>query len=570
MKHKIITLILSLVSVSLLASDSFWSKVYSFENDSLQLEYLVNSGGKLLYTSPDEIPRLVELLDSIYAENHNVKAKSGSLMFQSLLVRNEGNIDSAILIQQNAIQLLKNAPPNELLCNLYNITGISFYRKGDVIKQLNYNDSAITIARELHLENIEVTLIQNRAYIKRTLGKTDEAIQTLNALLKKAKDNRQSSTILINLGILYSDINHNDSAIWCYQTAAQKAEYYEEWQYKASALAHICELQLSIEQAENILPYINQADSIYKELNDINNIFRMLSIRTFYNIQSKNYEAADTNSLELIQLAESYNNERFKIDAYRLRSQLLEASDNWEDALTYYRKYRVLKDSLNNEDLQHELANLEVKFETSEKQRKLDLMKKQKELDDKRQIIYYSIGVSAILLLVLIIVVIVFINRQRILKNEQQKLQLKQEIERNQAEIDQKNRQLTSKALHLSERHELLEEILTITKDDPQNGLDQIKRKVKSKLNSESDWEEFRIYFEELNPDFFTKVKAIKPELTDRELRLLALIKIGLNIREVANLLHIESNSVKVARYRLKKKFELDTDDSLEAFVNRL
>jgi len=166
------------------------------------------------------------------------------------------------------------------------------------------------------------------------------------------------------------------------------------------------------------------------------------------------------------------------------------------------------------------------------------------------------------------------VANNRKLKSEREKERLLFEMQLKQEDIDQKSRQLTAKALHLSERSALLEELLSIARnaagDSAEKALHSIERKVKTSLGGDSEWNEFRKYFQEVNQDFFQKLHEIKPDLTEREQRLLALIKIGLNIKEIANLLHIEPNSVKIARYRLKKKFDLGQDDSLEHFLKQL
>ncbi|NJO89463.1 MAG: hypothetical protein HC831_11285 [Chloroflexia bacterium] len=60
------------------------------------------------------------------------------------------------------------------------------------------------------------------------------------------------------------------------------------------------------------------------------------------------------------------------------------------------------------------------------------------------------------------------------------------------------------------------------------------------------------------------------PDLTPNELKLCALTKLNLNIKETASLLNISPNSVKVARYRLKKRMGLSQDQSLTTFFANL
>ncbi|MBS1604664.1 MAG: hypothetical protein JST42_18505, partial [Bacteroidetes bacterium] len=56
-------------------------------------------------------------------------------------------------------------------------------------------------------------------------------------------------------------------------------------------------------------------------------------------------------------------------------------------------------------------------------------------------------------------------------------------------------------------------------------------------------------------------------ELTGNDLRLLSLIKLNLTSGDIATLLGISQDSLRVSRYRLKKKLNLGAEESLTAFI---
>ncbi len=47
-------------------------------------------------------------------------------------------------------------------------------------------------------------------------------------------------------------------------------------------------------------------------------------------------------------------------------------------------------------------------------------------------------------------------------------------------------------------------------------------------------------------------------------------MKMNLTSKEIANILNISNDGIKKARYRLRKKLDLETKDSLEEFVMAL
>jgi DNA-binding CsgD family transcriptional regulator len=71
---------------------------------------------------------------------------------------------------------------------------------------------------------------------------------------------------------------------------------------------------------------------------------------------------------------------------------------------------------------------------------------------------------------------------------------------------------------------------------------------------TEDDWIGFKELFTRVHPDFFIKLNEKLPTLTQAEIRLLALTKLGLSVREKANLLGVSPQAVRKTRLRLEKK----------------
>jgi len=94
-----------------------------------------------------------------------------------------------------------------------------------------------------------------------------------------------------------------------------------------------------------------------------------------------------------------------------------------------------------------------------------------------------------------------------------------------------------------------------------------IINKINFDLKDEENWEHFTQYFEKVHTDFTKTVLKQFPNITPNELRLMALLKMNLTSKEIANMLNITADGVKKARQRLRKKMELTPEDSLEALV---
>ena len=89
------------------------------------------------------------------------------------------------------------------------------------------------------------------------------------------------------------------------------------------------------------------------------------------------------------------------------------------------------------------------------------------------------------------------------------------------------------------------------------------------KILTESDWEVFKKRFENIYPEFLIILRNYCTKLTAAEQRLFLLIKLKFNTREISNVLGISGESVRKSKYRLKKKLNLNKENSLEEFIYR-
>ena len=196
--------------------------------------------------------------------------------------------------------------------------------------------------------------------------------------------------------------------------------------------------------------------------------------------------------------------------------------------------------------------------------------------------------VSYIVLALLFLYVLYFFNKKHY-KKEQQKLldkkerQLKLEQLENQRQliqfknknlqldIDNKNRELGMATMNLVKRNELLSNIKDeLSKRKSLNEIDKVIKLINSSINNTGDWQLFEEAFNNVDKDFMKKIKALHPSITASDLRLCAYLRLNLSSKEIAPLLNISHKSVEVKRYRLRKKLELDHDDSLSSYIIEL
>lgn len=140
--------------------------------------------------------------------------------------------------------------------------------------------------------------------------------------------------------------------------------------------------------------------------------------------------------------------------------------------------------------------------------------------------------------------------------------------------------QLTSEVLKIQQLHELKKFILkqlSLLKENvkclDEKQIVNIVVQTENQLNSkvfQTSWVDFELHFELVYPGFFGRVNTIQSKLSVNELRLCAFLRLNMSNKEIAQILYTSVDSVNTSRKRLKKKFGLQPQDSLQRFVRNI
>lgn len=147
--------------------------------------------------------------------------------------------------------------------------------------------------------------------------------------------------------------------------------------------------------------------------------------------------------------------------------------------------------------------------------------------------------------------------------------------EKLEAEINFKNTELASSAMHLVQKGELITSMKTdlnqIMKDVKNNeAITELKKLVKTLGEDDKmdkDWVHFTQHFDKVHNDFVEKLKEKHPKVTGNEIKLCAYLRMNLSTKEIAQLMNISVRGVEISRYRLRKKLNLETGDNLFKYL---
>ncbi|HMI63184.1 MAG TPA: triple tyrosine motif-containing protein, partial [Puia sp.] len=140
-------------------------------------------------------------------------------------------------------------------------------------------------------------------------------------------------------------------------------------------------------------------------------------------------------------------------------------------------------------------------------------------------------------------------------------------------EVLLKKKELANASMHLVEREDALarvkEELQTLYKKTGHNHDVKTALQLVNELEkNKSNWDQFASHFNEINNDFLKKLKVKFPQLTNADLKFCAYLQLNLSTKEIAQLMNISVRGVDISRYRLRKKFQLAREQTLNDFLN--
>ena len=143
-----------------------------------------------------------------------------------------------------------------------------------------------------------------------------------------------------------------------------------------------------------------------------------------------------------------------------------------------------------------------------------------------------------------------------------------------QASIEQKQRELASMATLDYQKSALLNDLLEqvgrldrITNFVYATDIKDIQKQLKSQLDLDKSWDNFKVHFDETHAGFFDKLDQTFDSLSVNERKLCAYIKLGMGNFEICQMTGSSDAALRKAINRLKKKLDLGAKDDVRKFL---
>ncbi|WP_196885520.1 tetratricopeptide repeat protein [Aureivirga sp. CE67] len=447
------------------------------------------------------------------------------------------------------------------------------------IKELDEKEEMIV------LNNISVLYSMDEKY-----EKAEEYISKAYEIALKTKEDYTIGLYSINLGEINIQKENREKAQEYFSDAIQLLEKHPK-QQKIAKIAFARNLIhfKNYKEAEVLLNEISPKTERLAEKDDFKILF--LLGETYFH-QNRNSDALKS----VLKSLENNNYSDLKVDIYQLLSDIYFKDKQYQKSLDTKNKAHDFYIETSNKTKAQVFEKNKIKFELEDSVNKL--RENEIKMESQKKVYFITILFAIIVLAFLIYTIrnikikntqrkTLFERNQKILelelkKKESDNLILEKQIEENKTKallekerlknlIETRNRELSAKALYMSNRNELLTEIIkdletNKTQKGENSNFEQIK-KLKSLIQTDNEWNNFIKHFEEVNQGLLSRLKKKFSALNANDIRFISYVFMNLTSKEIASIFNITPDACRKRKERISKKLNLENSGDLFDFL---
>lgn len=525
----------------------YQNKIKNAPNDSLKVEYLLNLGTYQKARNLDQLPIYHQQVREILEKNNysNTKHLKTLLIQSGVYKRRTFDYSGALKAYLKAQEII--------------------IRTNDTI-YLGVNYGNIAMLYKYKNECKKAIVNFKKAIKRNTLNKNYRLLGINYANIAKcyAKTNKvDSSFYAIEKGIINAKISGDKDILqlvnWYKASLLQEQERYKE------------ALPLQIE-------YLEHNKNINKHLSVLTANKNIA--KTYLGL--KNYNKALFHANEAIHQGTKTNIENRLAEVYKTRGNIYKAMGKYELAfedLQTYDKIQKEVDIVNNakkfkeiemtNSFEQERIKDSVVF--AEEKNKIRLQVEKQKVEKKFYLVsFIAMGMITIFIFYFGYQLYLRIKKETQIKEEklsQTILDLSTEVTTKKEEV---NQLLTETVIHLNTKEKLAENLAKLSQAQEDSSLKGIIADLKAEKLGDSKVLVLKKNIETYNYEFLKKLKNLHPNLTKTDVEVCSFIRIGLSRKEISSLRKTSIEAIKSTKYRLKKKLNLSSQQSLDDYIKSL
>jgi tetratricopeptide (TPR) repeat protein len=464
--------------------------------------------------------------------------------------------------------------------------GNIYLAQNDHIESLKLYQESSTISQENNFTSLIPHLYNNIGLVYKQIEEYDDAknnFQKAYTLFLENNDESNSVYPLYNIALIESTIGNDEKAIDGYLNLTSFHLKTENWVTLASVYNSISEIYLKNGDFERAKEYLQMALNAMEDKSDsFNTGPSSFYVASIYTNAAELYFKNGENNLakKYAQWAIKLSKENsYKINVFKSAKILAEIYDKEkqiDSSLQYHKIYIDYNNQYRDEYDVKQLTKLKMQNEFDEILKQNEIERIYQEVEYKNRELKF-IGVTGFaVLLAVILVLLYFIQRNRNAKLKLKEENLVLEKKKLNQDLEYKKKELVSNMMYLMEKNEFIttisKKLIELKPDAKKDNKDLIQQIINEiRLNSSTQmWEEFEMRFKEVHKDFYNGLHNAHPDLTLNEVKICAFLRLNMSTKEISAITHQSVKSINMARFRLRKKLDIDRDENLIAYLNSL
>jgi tetratricopeptide (TPR) repeat protein/DNA-binding CsgD family transcriptional regulator len=503
----------------------------SHNSDTIQVNLLLDSSQVYL---TDNIPKAESFAKKALVLSKKIEYTKGiaysCFMIATIFSDFESDMDESHMME--SMSLAKQLNDSILIARLYNLIGKKKGYSNETNKSLKYYNRALGIFLRHGQDSLAAGVYNNIGIEYQNVGNDSMSKYYFMKAIRINEETRNLFWLAVNylnMGVRLTDMG----------------EYTE-----ALTFATKCQAISEANKYTILLPFVY-------------NNFCMIYSSTGDSVQALHY------AYQAMKYSKINKNIYIEYTIFQALNQLYKRQRKIDSAYHFQAKAMILKDSISDLKKTKGIELMELKFEY---QHEILLNKIQQE---KKQNTFLLI-IIVLILLVGVSTVLYLLQRARIREKMLETERLNTEKRIMQNDIEMKSKELACNMIHMTDKNQLINKVietLSESNNEQQENYNPTYQRIISELNhhqKKNHWEGFDKEFSQVSPNFYINLLHDFPTLTQNEKRLCAFIKLNMNTKEIAEILHVDYYSAFKARTRLRKKMNLTgTDENLISFISK-
>jgi tetratricopeptide (TPR) repeat protein len=527
----------------------------------------------LCFKDSSKFWKKIDLVREVSIKEGYYQGKYISKIYESIYYLSDSQIEKAFRLQ---LEVLKSGLDLNRVHEFYlyaalasTYTQLEMYTEAlDYAFQSDELKSSLDYDPELYLENFDIRLTN---YLIRA-KKYRAALAVFHGELLQDQKQNDRMMILVRfneIGLMHYKLNEFDSAEVYFQNILDFHENLDEPltdedDFLGVVNGNLGMVYYSQDSILKAIPFFLKDYELSVSSGNLGSAKNVLGTIASSYLKLNQFGQAEAYSLKLLHL---------------LLIAIYEKTGQTKKYVLFLKRHKIFCDSLDaikaEEELKDNIITEMTELKVNMIEKDLALSSKQKRLtelhlnEQRQKTSLYSVifWITTLFFLSLMVYICTMFQKRKML--QQSELQLIQ------SELVNKKQDLTNILNNISFKRQLIsdskDKLLALMRTDESMFKYNLKKTIQEfnhLLEIDKEFDTLQLDFENVNTEFFKKLKQKYPNLSDGEVRLCALLRLKLTVKNIALIRNIAPESVQKAKQRIRRKMELSKGQSINDILD--